>query len=223
MDPSLDITRGDPTWKQYEGLTVAEARVMPLRELQEHVHWVGARRGSGRRAEDREPGFPWFPNRMSHADLVDAVGNWAGVFDPAAGHPEPTPEIVATRPPLVKIGAPVPLFHARTISAETLIQAEMVAAAIIAEAGATPLEALRGWAKGEMLENFALPDDETFTERDAELGSVWSEAWGAVIEAVFGPDPIAHRGGPLFLEVLSDDDGEIDRFLGIFAEETSPC
>ena len=214
-----DITHGDPTWQQYERLTVAQARTMSLRELQEHVYWVGRRRGSGRRTEEREPGFPWFPNRMAHAELLDAVGNWASVFDPDGSHPAPAPHIVNTRPSLIKIGTSLPLLHIRGKSEDDLIRGEMVAAAIIAAAGATPIEALRGWGRCEMWTNGMLDElgHAPLTGRDEHLAQAWSAAWGDAITAVYEPIIPIYRQS-IFLEVLNDDDSEVDRFFGIFSE-----
>jgi hypothetical protein len=63
------------SWRQYDSLTVAQARGMSLRALQEHIYWVGDRRSREITWQNAEPGFPWWPHRLTKESLIDAVGD----------------------------------------------------------------------------------------------------------------------------------------------------
>ncbi len=196
----------------YQRLTVAEARALPLRALQEHVFWVGWKRiwDGVRRVE--EPGFPWFPMHMERSALIDAIGDWASVFDPEGGHELPPVNIVKARPQLTTLGMVSLVIHVAGANAEDLDRGTAAATKVLTDAGTDPVTALRAWGSREMSFDGEPDTDGEMTERAWELAEAWDEASQVALEACCGErtrSPSDYRR----LEVLSDDDVEIRQLL----------
>jgi hypothetical protein len=202
----------DGSWRQYDRLTVTQARGMSLRALQEHIYWVGIRRSRELTWRNAEPGFPWWPHRMTRESLIDAVGDWASVFDLAGDHTAPPANIVLTRPSLLAIDKPSLVIHVRGASVEDLDRGAEAAAQIFIATKADPYAAASAYSRRDMESSGA----DSLTDREHDLASAWDDAEVAAAEAC-----CANWTNPPFgradLHILDNNDADIEFLLGFSA------
>jgi hypothetical protein len=179
MNHSPAVAGGDRIWQQHERLTVSRAREVSLRELQEHIYWVGVDRNHQVAWTNAEPNFPWWPHRMGRDALIDAVGTWANVFDPAGGHAPPLAHVAAARNTLLKLDAAEFFIHLRGATVEELERGERAAAAIFVEAKVNPYDAADAMTKRDAWDKGG--DD--LTEAECRMTDVWERAQAAATAA----------------------------------------